>query len=178
MEISSFPRSQRSLTVWLPVFTFRGDHSVSPQNTLRDCINTEQHFCFPVIRSLFWNRVLFAHSLILMLVCMLVYVEKLPQINVFTAMSIFFQLGFLHDLVNGTIKLIWFSSLYKIPEKLQCLNTLTQSLVQHHHAQTWSKYRKMPYERNNTNPGLFGRSSRVAVDAIMLNKQVFAYDSA
>lgn len=67
---------------------------------------------------------------------MLVYVEKLPQINVFTAMSIFFQLGFLHDLVNGTIKLIWFSSLYKIPEKLQCLNTLTQSLVQHHHAQT------------------------------------------
>lgn len=43
------------------------------------------------------------------------------------------QAGFLHDLMNGTIELIWFSSLYKIPDKMQCLNTPSQSLVQHHH---------------------------------------------
>lgn len=45
----------------------------------------------------------------------------------------FSPLGFLHDLVNGTIELIWFSSLYEIPDEIQCLNTPTQSLVQHHH---------------------------------------------
>lgn len=66
MEISSFPRRQRSLTVWLP-FTFRGDHSLSPQNTQRDCIHTEQYFCFPVIRFLIWSRKHFVHNFIFML---------------------------------------------------------------------------------------------------------------
>lgn len=84
------------------------------------------------------------------------------------------QPGFSHDLMNGTIELIWLSSLYKIRDKIQCLNTPTQSLVQHHH--------QLKPDLN-----IEGRPlSRVApillylpgvVDAIMLNKQAFAYDS-
>lgn len=64
---------------------------------------------------------------------------------------------FLHDLLNGTIEVIWFSSLFKIPAEIQCLTTLTHSLVLPHPApaQTWSKYRRVPHEGNNTYPGLF-----------------------
>lgn len=133
MEISSFPHSQRSLTVWVPVFTFRGEHLVSPQNTWRNWIHTEQHFCFPAALLLFWNRVHPAHSIILMLrICREAFRDQCVYTNEF----FFFpppQLGFLHDLVNATIKLIWFSSLCKILDKIQCLNTPTQSLMQHHH---------------------------------------------
>lgn len=75
--------------------------------------------------------------------------------------------------MNGTIELIWFSSLYKIPDKIQCLNTLTQSLVQHHHQlKPGLNIEGCPMSGTGTIlvylPGV--------VDAIMLNKQAFAYD--
>lgn len=48
MEISAFPHSQRSFTIWLFIFTFRGECSVSPQNTQSDCGSGVRLFSFPV----------------------------------------------------------------------------------------------------------------------------------
>lgn len=84
------------------------------------------------------------------------------------------QPGFLHDLMNGTIELIWLSSLYKIRDKIQCLNTPTQSLVQHHH--------QLKPDLNIEGCPLSGIAPILlyfpgVVDAIMLNKQAYAYDS-
>lgn len=84
------------------------------------------------------------------------------------------QHGFLHDLMNGTIELIWLSSLYKIRDKIQCLNTPTQSLVQHHH--------QLKPDLNIEGCPLSGIAPILlylpgVVDAIMLNKQAVAYDS-
>lgn len=133
--------------------------------TWSDCISTEQLFCFLVIRLLLWNGIHFAYSLILM------HRTRLSQINV-----CFFppQPGFLHDLMNGTIELIWLSSLYKIRDKIQCLNTPTQSLVQHHH--------QLKPDLNIEGCPFSGIAPILlylpaVVDAIVLNKQAFAYDS-
>lgn len=48
MEISAFLHSQRSFTIWLFIFTFRAECSVSPQNTQSDCGSGERLFSFPV----------------------------------------------------------------------------------------------------------------------------------
>lgn len=84
----------------------------------------------------------------------------------------FSQPGFLHDPTNGTIELIWFSSLYKIPDKIQCLNTLTQSLVQHYH-QLKPDLNIEGCPVSWTAPILVYFLGVVAADAIMLNKQAF-----
>lgn len=69
------------------------------------------------------------------------------------------------DLMNGTIELICFSSLFKIRDKIQCLNTLTQSLVQHHHRlkPDLNIDRLMPM--SGEAPTLVYLSGAVAVDA-------------
>lgn len=115
------------------------------------------------LAALEWNT--FCISLILM------HRTRLSQINV-----CFFppQPGFLHDLMNGTIELIWLSSLYKIRDKIQCLNTPTQSLVQHHH--------QLKPDLNIEGCPFSGIAPILlylpaVVDAIVLNKQAFAYDS-
>lgn len=76
--------------------------------------------------------------------------------------------GFFRDPMNGTIELIWFSGLYKIPDKMQCLNTATESLVQHHH--------QLKPELNIEGCPMSGMAaiwirSPAVVDAITLNKQ-------
>lgn len=60
-----------------------------------------------------------------------------------------------------------FSSSYEIRGKIQCLNTMTGSLERCYHAPTWSKYRRMLHEQNNTDPALFA----AVVDQLLENKQ-------
>lgn len=115
MEISAFLHSQRSFTIWLFIFTFRGESSVSPENTQSDCGSGERLFSFPVKHLLlgmesglhpfyingWYMQIGFQRSMW--------WQDESPP---------FAQAGSLRDLMNGTIELIWFSSLYKIPDKM------------------------------------------------------------
>lgn len=150
MEISSSPHSQRILIAWLAVFTFRGGHSVSPRNAWTACTGTKQPFHFPLMLLLFCSWIHFEQSLIFMLS---VWRKAFTDPCVY---GFFIQLGFLQDTASGTIKLISFKV-----DITQGWNALIHSLpAQLHDAHTWSKYRQMPREWNNTNPSLFAEGSR------------------
>lgn len=125
-------------------------------NTERVCINTEQYLCFPVIQLLPWNRKHCAESLIFMLsICREAFTDQwfYRIVDFFPPAWLLTWPGERYNWIN------LFSSLYKILSKILSLNTLAQSLMHQRHAQIWSKYRRMPHERNKTNPGLFARSS-------------------
>lgn len=85
MEISAFLHSQKSSTIWLFIFTFRGEQLVSPQNTLkwlRQCIGIVFLSCQTLAT---WNGIYFASTLILMEL----YTDRLSEINVFVRWAFF-----------------------------------------------------------------------------------------
>lgn len=124
-------------------------------------MTTEQRFGFPVIP--FWSWV---HS-----ACDLIFMSGVRHGSMCLKEKCIIlspKPGFFRDPMNGTIELIWFSGLYKIPDKIQCLNTPAQSLVQHHH--------QLKPELNIEGCPMSGMApisicSPAVVDAITLNKQ-------
>lgn len=116
-------------------------------------------FCFPVIHLLFWSRIHFAQSLIFMLS---IWRKAFTDQWVYSHAS---GSGFSHELVNVTIKSVWFSSLNKVADN---------SVFKYTHSipgAAWSKYRRCP--TREAAPKLVYSPEVVVVDAIMLNTQTF-----